>query len=98
MDAKEVVISTISEISNNLSNEKTIVADSNSINSVNESTNSNLDSNHIDVLIALRERTLVLFEGLRKGEENIQTKLNMVLSYLEYQLCLIEDEINKSKN
>ena len=96
MDAKEVVISTISEISNNLNNEKTIVADSNS---VNESTNSNLDSNHIDVLIALRERTLVLFEGLRKEkEENIQTKLNMVLSYLEYQLCLIEDAINKSKN
>ena len=96
MDAKEVVISTISEISNNLNNEKTIVADSSS---VNESTNSNLDSNHIDVLIALRERTLVLFEGLRKEkEENIQTKLNMVLSYLEYQLCLIEDAINKSKN
>ena len=96
MDAKEVVISTISEISNNLNNEKTIVADSSS---VDESTNSNLDSNHIDVLIALRERTLVLFEGLRKGkEENIQTKLNMVLSYLEYQLCLIEDAINKSKN
>lgn len=96
MDAKEVVISTISEISNNLNNEKTIAADSSS---VDESTNSNLDSNHIDVLIALRERTLVLFEGLRKGkEENIQTKLNMVLSYLEYQLCLIEDAINKSKN
>ena len=95
MDAKEVVISTISEISNNLNNEKTIVADSSS---VDESTNSNLDSN-IDVLIALRERTLVLFEGLRKEkEENIQTKLNMVLSYLEYQLCLIEDAINKSKN
>lgn len=105
MDAKEVIISTISEISSDIKNEKEIlnieskpINDSaDSIDNIHNNVDSTMD--FMDILVALRDRALVLFEGLKQNKEgNIEVKLNMVLSYLEYQLCLIEDKINKSKN
>ena len=45
-------------------------------------------------LLRLKEKSLVLFEGLKNTKDSsLETKLNMVISYLEYQLYVIEDRL-----
>ena len=57
-------------------------------------------SDEISLLLRLKEKSLVLFEGLRGAQNNDDTKikLEMVISYLEYQLYLIEDRLNALKS
>lgn len=51
-------------------------------------------SDEITTLLRLKEKSLVLFEGLKNAKDsNIQMKLEMVISYLEYQLYTIEDRL-----
>lgn len=48
----------------------------------------------ISTLLALREKSLVLFEGLKHSKDSsLEMKLEMTLNYLEYQLYIIEDRI-----
>lgn len=52
----------------------------------------------IDVrfLELLREKTLVLFEGLQSSQtKDISSKLDLVINYLEYQLSLIDETLQK---
>lgn len=52
-------------------------------------------NNEIDFLYNLREKLLVLFEGLQNNEiKNLDKKLNMTLNFLEYELALLEERIS----
>lgn len=44
----------------------------------------------------LREKTLVLFEGLQSSQtKDLSAKLDLVINYLEYQLSLIDEALQK---
>ncbi|RDU74178.1 hypothetical protein CQA57_02615 [Helicobacter anseris] len=44
----------------------------------------------------MREKTLVLFEGLQSSQtKNLSDKLDLVINYLEYQLSLIDEALEK---
>ncbi|STO97608.1 CiaD-like domain-containing protein [Helicobacter canis] len=46
----------------------------------------------------LREKLLVLFEGLKMPElQDTQNKLDLVVRFLQYQLCMIDEILQKSK-
>ena len=47
-------------------------------------------------LNALQERILVLFEGLQsQTKRNIETKVDMILNFLEYTLAIIDEKKNQ---
>lgn len=51
-------------------------------------------SDEVSLLLRLKEKSLVLFEGLKATQnKDIEIKLEMVISYLEYQLYVIEDRL-----
>lgn len=46
----------------------------------------------------LREKLLVLFEGLKMPElQDTQNKLELVVRFLQYQLCVIDEILQKSE-
>lgn len=48
------------------------------------------------LLLALREKALVLFEGLQAIEtKDLNTKLDLVINYLQYQVSIIDDILSK---
>ncbi|MGX2981830.1 CiaD-like domain-containing protein [Helicobacter sp. 23-1045] len=49
------------------------------------------------LLLQLREKSLVLFEGLRNvgDDESAKMKVEMVIAYLEYQLYVIEERLKE---
>ena len=101
MDTKEAILSTISElgnatkidIDNNVRNDIKKVEQDISINIREETKNNNFDD-EIITLLRLKEKSLVLFEGLKNTRDAaLERKLEMVISYLEYQLYIIEDRL-----
>ena len=101
MDTKEAILSTISElgnatkidIDNNVRNDTKKVEQDISINIREETKNNNFDD-EIITLLRLKEKSLVLFEGLKNARDTaLERKLEMVISYLEYQLYIIEDRL-----
>jgi len=59
--------------------------------------NTPIDVGDMDFLKNLREKLLVLFEGLQITElQDSQKKLNLVINFLQYQLCLIEEYLNQN--
>lgn len=51
-------------------------------------------SDEVSLLLRLKEKSLVLFEGLKATQnKDIEIKLEMVISYLEYQLYVIDDRL-----
>lgn len=55
-----------------------------------------LKSRQIKFLFELRERMLVLFEGLQMpNNAHLQEKLELTLNFLEYALALIDERLNK---
>ncbi|MBR7118419.1 MAG: hypothetical protein IKC84_03510 [Helicobacteraceae bacterium] len=101
MDTKEAILSTISElgnatkidIDNNVRNDIKKVEQDISINIREETKNNNFDD-EIITLLRLKEKSLVLFEGLKNARDTaLERKLEMVISYLEYQLYIIEDRL-----
>lgn len=101
MDTKEAILSTISElgnatkidIDNNVRNDIKKVEQDISINIREETKNNNFDD-EIITLLRLKEKSLVLFEGLKNARDAaLERKLEMVISYLEYQLYIIEDRL-----
>lgn len=106
METKEAILETINELSNadfkdtaeSASNYEESTSDSNNIFiDIKEEIDSIEDSNIDDelaLLLRLKEKSLVLFEGLRSMQnDDAKIKLEMVISYLEYQLYLIEDRL-----
>lgn len=48
------------------------------------------------LLLALREKALVLFEGLQTSEmKDLNAKLDLVINYLQYQVSIIDDILSK---
>lgn len=96
METKEAVISTISEFNNNIDS----TGISTNLDSSNDITNNKKDNNEeLTFLLQLKEKTLVLFEGLKHNDKStIESRLNIVIGYLEFQLSIIEDKINKIIN
>lgn len=96
METKEAILATITEF-NSLDKSKDeqgdILIDIKEDGGVKESDSA--ISDELDLLLKLKEKSLVLFEGLKMSKnENIGIKLEMVVSYLEYQLYVIEDRIS----
>ncbi len=102
METKEAILATISEFNNaNFS----IADDTNDekysknvfidIKEENETdSNSAIISDEVAMLMQLKEKSLVLFEGLRNAKkEDLEMKLEMIINYLEYQLYIIEDRL-----
>lgn len=51
-----------------------------------------------EFLEMLQERLLVLFEGLcAEHDQDIQTKLNLTINFLEYELSVINERLNDIK-
>lgn len=51
-------------------------------------------SDETEFLNGVRERVLVLFEGLQSPQnQNIDTKIDVTLNFLEFLLALIEDRL-----
>lgn len=48
------------------------------------------------LLTSLRERILVLFEGLQSpNNKNIEAKVDLILNFLEYELAVIDERIEQ---
>lgn len=46
------------------------------------------------ILYALREKALVLFEGLQSAQdEDLKVKLDLVINYLQYQLSILDQKL-----
>jgi len=62
-----------------------------------ESKDSNIESEDmLRFLTSLRERILVLFEGLQSpNNRNIEAKIDLILNFLEYQLSIIDNKVEE---
>ncbi|PAF46817.1 hypothetical protein BKH46_06275 [Helicobacter sp. 12S02634-8] len=50
----------------------------------------------LDFLYALKEKTLVLFEGLQSPQaKDLSAKLDLVINYLQYQLSIIDQKLEE---
>ncbi|MEO0275558.1 MAG: hypothetical protein ABIM60_02085, partial [candidate division WOR-3 bacterium] len=55
--------------------------------------------NELRFLTSLRERVLVLFEGLQSpNNRNIEAKVDLILNFLEYLLAVIDERIESLGN
>lgn len=56
----------------------------------------NLQEDTLKFLTSLRERILVLFEGIQSpNNRNIEAKIDLILNFLEFQLSVIDNKIEK---
>lgn len=95
MDTKEAILSTISELGTETKNDSNIKSDikEDMLIDIKEKANNDFDD-EIITLLRLKEKSLVLFEGLKHTRAStLEIKLEMVMSYLEYQLYIIEDRL-----
>lgn len=61
-----------------------------------QDTNHILSANEELFLKNVKERVLVLFEGLKAAEyEDIETRLDLTINFLEFLLASIEDKLKK---
>lgn len=111
METKEAILATINELSNadfnpeessTESKGESTKGDSNNMfidikEEVDSIENSDIDD-EVALLLRLKEKSLVLFEGLRSMQNDDKIKLEMVISYLEYQLYLIEERLQNLDN
>ena len=85
-DLKNVILQTLEELEDN----KEVIA---------EKDNSNIiEKDDLEFLQKLRERLLVLFEGLQSPNIiNLEKKLDLTINFLEYTLSMIDKKIDDSK-
>lgn len=102
MDTKEAILSTISELGAQTKNDSHMQSDIKEIEqyaSIDEAEIKNNFDDEIITLLRLKEKSLVLFEGLKNTKDStLEIKLEMVISYLEYQLYIIEDRLKVIKD
>lgn len=85
MELKELILQTINEFD---SKEPKSELPPSSPNSTLQ-----IDSRFLELL---REKTLVLFEGLQSSQtKDLSAKLDLVLNYLQYQLALIDEALQQ---
>ena len=82
MDIKETILETLQEIEEYAINENSL------------STKEECDK---EFLKHIKERLLVLFEGLQSpNTENLDVKLDVTLNFLEYLLVKIDEKLSKN--
>ncbi len=103
MELKDIVLSTLAEIDNDLPKEDEKSVDNKSSNETKEVITTNDTTSHLHIkeeqfLKNLRERILVLFEGFKSpNTKNIEAKLDLTLNFLEYLLATIDERLNEFK-
>ncbi|MCI4400254.1 MAG: hypothetical protein JHC37_06805 [Campylobacteraceae bacterium] len=110
MELKDAVLSTLAEIEDNYLEEiKKENAKDNAASSVAQSMEAYADIAETEeslerFLVNLRERILVLFEGLltiqHEGSGEIlqvEKKLDLIVNFLEYMLATIDEKLDKSQ-
>lgn len=110
MELKDAVLSTLAEIEDNYLEEvKKENAKDNAASSVAESMEAYADIVDTEeslerFLVNLRERILVLFEGLLSIQHEgsgeilqVEKKLDLVVNFLEYMLATIDEKLDKSQ-
>lgn len=81
MDIKETILETLQELE-----EESILIEDEQKESCNK-----------DFLKQIKERLLVLFEGLQSpNTQNLDVKLDVTLNFLEYLLVKIEEKLNEN--
>jgi hypothetical protein len=81
MDIKETILETLQELE-----EESILIEDEQKKSCNK-----------DFLKQIKERLLVLFEGLQSpNTQNLDVKLDVTLNFLEYLLVKIEEKLNEN--
>lgn len=111
METKEAILATINELSNADFNPTESSVESKGESTKGDSSNMFIDikeevdsiensdmDDEVALLLRLKEKSLVLFEGLRSMQNDDKIKLEMVVSYLEYQLYLIEERLQNLDN
>ncbi|PAF45081.1 hypothetical protein [Helicobacter sp. 11S02596-1] len=92
MELKDMILQTLSEIENVPSNSQSDDTDKANV-SVAQNP-SHLPKSELELLHSLREKTLVLFEGLQSPQiKDLPMKLDLVINYLQYQLCMIDEKL-----
>ncbi|PAF52066.1 hypothetical protein [Helicobacter sp. 13S00477-4] len=86
MELKDVILEALTEMGDSqISNDSEISEAKNTIIS---------SKNELEFLSDLREKTLVLFEGLQSPQiKDLPTKLDLVINYLQYQLYIIDEKL-----
>ncbi len=103
MELKDIVLSTLAEIDNDMPKEDEKRVDNKSSNETKEVITTNDTTSHLQIkeeqfLKNLRERILVLFEGFKSpNTQNIEAKLDLTLNFLEYLLATIDERLNEFK-
>lgn len=95
MELKDLIQQTIDELSLLAKEEKYPRSEENPKKDSSKKENVSVEI-HIDpkFLELLREKTLVLFEGLQSSEiKDLNTKLDLVLNYLQYQLSILDEAL-----
>jgi len=102
VNLSEIILSTLNEVEGDLKKEsikqekKQVKMQKKII--VNEKKSKNIVQDDKDFLINLKEKLLVLFEGLQDDTvDNKEDKVNIILNYLEYTLSSLETKINSTK-
>jgi len=99
MELKDIVLSTLAEIDNEIIDDNT-----NKNNTDNETIDNNSAQEHLKTseeifLKNLRERILVLFEGFKApNNKNIEAKVDLTLNFLEYLLATIDARLKENAN
>lgn len=85
-----MILQTLTEIEENPKNiEKPSIEPENTLN-----ISSSTIQEEASILYALREKALVLFEGLQSTDEaDLSKRLDLVINYLQYQLSVIDEKL-----
>jgi len=110
MELKDAVLSTLAEIEDNYIEEvKKEAAKDNAVSAVAKSMEAyadlaNKEEGMEKFLVSLRERILVLFEGLLTIQDEgsgeilqVEKKLDLIVNFLEYMLATIDEKLDKSQ-
>ncbi|RDU60430.1 CiaD-like domain-containing protein [Helicobacter marmotae] len=98
MELKDLILQTLNEISE-VNEDSPKPYQSNGAQNTFDSIHANtILRNECEFLEMLQERLLVLFEGLNAPHnKNLETKLNITINFLEYQLSIINERLNDIK-
>ena len=94
---KSVILETIEELENNEEFDDKVEKRPEITETKKVETVKNVKSNDLDFYLKLRERIVVLFEGLQSPDiVDLEKKLELTIKFLEYVLALIDEELENN--
>jgi len=95
MELKDVILSTLQEIDDNVSDKDNIAEDIKEIDEIIQTENFRYESEQ-RFLQTIEERLLVLFEGFQSpNNAKIDAKVDLTLNFLEYLLAMVENRLQQ---